>query len=143
MKKWEESCTTCLNIHKCRDCHRDYYNCSGNNYKYYANKEQVEAMNKEWEEKKDTPVSTTMSTTGIIGCKFKMDQELYTVLKMQELNVMSSSINTRVEGLKRLYPNGAESTGFAHLFFEASDELANISYQLWELTEKQKETKNG
>jgi len=70
-----------------------------------------------------------------------MDQGLYITLKMQELTILASSKNAKVEGLKRLYPEGAESAGFAHLFFEVAEELADISYQLWELAEKQKETK--
>jgi len=70
-----------------------------------------------------------------------MDQGLYITLKMQELTILASSKNARIEGLKRLYPEGAESTGFAHLFFEVAEELENISFELFELAEKPKETK--
>jgi len=70
-----------------------------------------------------------------------MDQYLSTALEMQELIILASSKNAKVKGLKRLYPEGAESAGFSHLFFEVAEELADISYQLWELAEKQKETK--
>jgi len=70
-----------------------------------------------------------------------MDQDLYITLKMQELTILASSKNVRIAGLKRLYPEGAESQEGAHLFFEVAGELENISYELFELTEKQKETK--
>jgi len=45
-----QRCNTCIGLHRCKDSrdevtgNRDHFNCSRNNFKYYANTEQVQAM---------------------------------------------------------------------------------------------------